>query len=229
MRLLIGLLLAARLYAADWKDTQLFYYFDGHIAGVAITTNVVHSVQHVASLFSSVQIGNSTGVLPSYCTTFTSPSSPCGSIQNCQWIADHVNVTFDAYQFITCRPVTNGITYVATNLYEGRPIVWWSDQRHTWLSGSMWFYNPISVETYADGSTAQYGTFAFYTATPPIEGDSGSPAFTIEGDFIGSIGQTMPGAGLGSFAIPSNARYRPATSVPKRASNFGAYFNHDTD
>lgn len=212
---------------ADWKDTQLFYLMAGHIPCVALTSNKLHGVTHVASLFSGVQIGHVDAVDPSYCTGFTPITDPCGSIANCSWSQAHANVKNDSYLFVTCRPVTNGITYIATNLVWGvTPVVWWSQARSQWLYATLDFWNPFEIVTYDDTSTALYGQFGF-TGTAPISGDSNGPCFTLTGEYIGSVGQTAPGHGYGSFSYPSDARTRPVTPPTPAVSVNAWAFIHD--
>lgn len=224
MRFLLSLLLTISA-SASWMDTQFFYLVNEETAPlVALTTTKLHGIWHASSPYTSVQIGNSSGFLTNYCNGFTDPESPCGSIQNCEWIYTSRNETNDAYLFLTCRPVTNGITYIATNYSAGTPVVWLSNARNEWINGNIQSVVSTHVATFEDNSRAWIGT-VIIEGTQVIAGDSESPVFLLNGDFVCAMAdEGEGGVSIGLFAYPEGAQYRPTFSA-----SVSALFNSDPD
>jgi hypothetical protein len=184
----------------DWKADQFFYLFNGSTPGVALNTNTIFCIDHAVTGTTSVQIGDQNGLLPSYCTTFINCPT---SIQNCQWLYNHVNVTNDRLLFITCRPLTNGITRIATNVTVGTPVTWFSNVTRAWIDGAITFITDESPVTFPDNSIATIGMFIF-DGPQAVSGDSGSPVFvSSSGDFVGSV-SALAGGGttVGKWAYP---------------------------
>ena len=209
---------------ADWKDTQFLYFWNGITAGVALTSTTIFGINHAVGPFTSVQIGDQTGPLPSYCTGFV--NCPL-SIQNCEWVYDHQNITNDRLLFVTCRPVTNGITYVATNVVVGTPVVWFSTITQGWITGGVvTFIIDEAPVTFPDGSTATLGTFLF-NGPQAVSGDSGSPVFlAASGDFLGSVTSlSIVGTTVGRWAYPSGSHTRPVPAARAGLSALFPYFS----
>ena len=117
-----------------------------------------------------------------------------------------------------CRPLTNGITYVATNVVVGTQITWFSTIRRQWLSGSVVDTITGGLEIFSDGMTAWTGIIGF-NGPQALSGDSGSPVFTTTGDFVCSVDFISGTNTYGVFAYPNNSRVRPAPS-PTLPSTF---------
>jgi len=221
--LLLLLCLCAR---ADWKADQRFYWFNNTTPGVAITPSVVHDINHAVGSVTSVQIGDQTGVLASYCTGFTDPSSPCGSVQNCTWPHTYNNVVNDALNFLTCRPMTVGITYIATNYTASTGIVWFSAVSRVWITGTITSMTPGFLYTLPDSSKAWYGTVTF-NGQQAVSGDSGSPVFNLAGDFIGSVAALDTGQTVAYYLYPAGATYRPIGGGGSIGPGFGSVYDDD--
>lgn len=196
--------------AADWKDVQPILWFNNVNPGIALTASVVHQIDHAVGSVTRIQIGDQTGILPSMCTGLVTAGS-CPQMQDCEWDRDHNNVFNDTIQFVTCRPLTCPITYIATNIFVGQPIVWFQTSTKTWLSSTLSFTFPFGdhVETFSGGETGWAGSCIM--AATPAGGDSGSPVFTTNGDFIGSVvGLAAPTGGVINYLYPNGSQYRPA-------------------
>jgi hypothetical protein len=214
--------------ASPWQTNQLFYLWTNNCAGIALTTNVIHGIDHAVGSLSDVQIGNYSGRLSGYCTASVNCPAP---IPNCTWVYDHLNVTNDRLLFITCRPITNGIAYIQTNMTAGDSLVWFSTVSQDWITATLAFDIPEGVVTFADGMTAYTG-IGIMQGQQGVSGDSGSPVFTANGDFCGSV-NAISGSDLTIFkyAYPGDSQYRPVSPGLniKGAAGLSGLFNSDPD
>lgn len=212
MRLFILLvfLLSSKCFAYQWQTNQIFYLFANSYFGVALTTNRIHSVDHIAGGYTSVQIGDQTGVLTNYCTGLV--SDQCGFSQACEWNRLYKAETNDIIHFVTCRPMTLGITTIATNIVENvTRVSWFSNARRIWISGTIINYFGEHTANLSDGSKAWNGLVIF-DGPQAISQDSGSPVFTENGDFVCSVTSiTNDGRTVGGFAYPEGSQYSART------------------
>lgn len=214
---------------ADWKTTQVFYWFNNTQPSVAVTASNIISIDHATGTVGAVQIGDYTGILPGLCTSFISDGVCGGSIQNCQWGHQYNNVTNDIYAFYTCRPVASGISYVYTNVIAGLDITWFSIADSTWYNGTITFDFTPQLVTFTDGSTAVYAPFIF-NGHQAVSGDSGSPIFTRTGDFIGCVSSAAGGGQTnGKYLFPSGVHTRPVNPNVPGTAGLSALFNSDPD
>lgn len=228
MKLILTLLLFVQSVTASlWQTNQYFYWFSGATPAVALTPDWLINIDHATGSVTSVQIGDQTGVLPAYCTTFVNCPT---SIQNCEWVRDHKNLYNDTYGFIACRPLTNGITYIQTNMIGGvTQVSWFSAVSRTWISGTVQSVVSEELRTFGDGSKAWFGVCIFQ-GQQAISGDSGSPVFTADGDYIGAV-KSISGVDLtlAYFLYPEAAQYRPASSTTVNLGVLSGLFNSDPD
>jgi len=224
-KLFLLIALCCKLQGATyaWQDTQVFYWFN-YAAGICVSSNVVCAASHAASVYTSCQIGNSTGVLTNLCTGF---NVDCMEL-NCDWKRDHINVLIDTMWQIPCRPYTNGITYIAnvTNLVAGTPVVWYSQVSHAWINAEVYAKCCHEDDTFADGMTGTYGLIDFIGQQPQY-GDSSSPIFTLAGDYIGGV-WSISGTNMfsASYMFPNNATLRPtAPSTSPLAEGLSSLLN----
>jgi len=228
-KLFLLLILCGKLNAASyaWQTNQVFYWFN-YASGIALSTNVVAAASHAASVYTSCQIGNSTGVLTNLCTGF---NVDCMEL-DCTWGRDHLNVLIDTMWHIPCRPVTNGITYIAnvTNLVVGTPVVWYSQVAHQWIEAQVYAKCCHGDDTFADGMTGTYGLIDFI-GQQPVGGDSSSPIFTLDGDYIGGVWSiSSTNLFAASYMFPNNATLRPVTPTPPSPQgSIGTILNSDPD
>lgn len=207
--LLIALCLCAR---ADWKSDLRILWFNNANPGIALTSTSVHQIDHAVGSVTRIQVGDQTGILTNLCTGIVTGGT-CGPMQNCEYDRDHKNLDGDTLLFVTCRPITTPTSYIATNLVPGQVLTYFSTVTKTWVATTITFTFPGSdhLVTFADTTTAWAGVFT--ASTTPTGGDSGSPVFTQDGDFCGSIVGTG-GGGTGAvcnFLYPSGSTYRPVT------------------
>ncbi len=216
---------------ADWRTNQVFYWFNNTQPAVAITSTNILNIQHATGSVTSVEIGDQTGILTNLCTGFISDGVCGGSIQNCTWGHQYNNVTNDAYLFVTCRPVTNGITYVVTNAVVGMGVSWFSTITRQWYNGQVTLTQAPFPYTFPDGMVANYGTVTF-NGPVSVSGDSGSPVFDQLGSLIGALAArdstSFPGTtnNVAYYLWPSGVQTRPPTSG---VAGLGAFFNSDPD
>lgn len=218
--------------SAQWnRDFQKFYWFNGSptngIAGVAISPVHIQNINHAVAGVGAVNIGNTNGPEASYCTAFLPPEHPCGSVQNCSWPITHADSN-DIEMLTTCRPMTIGIAYVITNVYTGQPIVWYSNISRQWISGNVIYDGPQSTNNNFGVGTTREGLFIFDGPVAQA-GDSGSPVFTLRGEFAGAMsGYSFPGGGItnmvAKYALPPDSRTYPTAPVDNSAS-FLNYFD----
>lgn len=221
------LLLLCFCAKADFRDSLYLYWFAGSVPGVALTSSNVVSVYHVTGAFTSVQIGDQSGVLPGLCTGFVSDGICGGSVQNCEWGHQYNNVTNDSFFFYTCRPVTLGITPIQTNVTVGSQVVWLDNADATWKSATITFAPTGTVYNFPDGETGFYQVMIF-TGSTPVSGSSGSPVFTPRGEYVGAVTATsFVTNGILHALYPSGSTYlRPASPG---AAGLSALFNSDPD
>jgi hypothetical protein len=214
----------------DWRTNQVFYWLTDH-PSVAITSTNILNIQHASGSITSAQIGDQTGVLSGLCTGFISDGVCGGSIQNCTWGHQYNNVTNDAYLFLTCRPVTNGITYVVTNATVGMGVSWFSIITRQWYTGQVTLTQSPFPYTFPDGMVANYGTVTF-DGPVSVAGDSGSPVFDQLGSLIGALAArdttSFPGTtnNVAYYLWPSGVKTRPLSSG---VNGLADLFNSDPD
>ena len=127
--------------------------------------------------------------------------------------------------FRGCLPGAN-----VTNLVVGTPVVWYSQVSHQWVDAEIYAHCCQGTNTFADGLTGTYGLFDFI-GQQPVSGDSSSPIFTLDGDFIGSV-WSIASTNLfaASYMFPNNATLRPVTPTPPSAQgSLGTILNSDPD
>lgn len=231
MKIILWLLLSLSAFA-DFRNSQILYWWPtGNpkgTPGVALTSTMVHGIDHAVGSLTGIQIGDTNGIDASYCTTFVNCPT---SIQNCTWAYDHQNIYNDTLLFVTCRPVTNGITYISTNLVNGDALIWYSSARTNWITATVDLVFGDHLETFADTTTAWVGIVLTTAGTVPISGDSGSPVFRTNGDFVGSVA-AIGGGGttIIYFAYPEGSTYRPAEGPSSvNVGVLSGLFNSDPD
>lgn len=213
---------------AGWKESQIFFWFNSTTPAVAVTSSNIVNIEHATGSVTGVQIGNPIGIDTNLCTGFVTDGVCGGSIADCQWGRNYKLETNDVYLFHTCRPVTSGIAYVNTNGIVSMPIVWYSAARLQWFTGFITHVEPIVLETFGSGEQALYGQY-WIDGTLAIAGDSGSPMFDTQGNFMGCVAATAGGPALPNFVyflFPLNVMARPPTGG---AAGLGALFNSDPD
>lgn len=222
---ILFLLLCWQTAFADWKADVKWYWFTGPTPAVAVTSSNIVNVFHATGSVSSVSIGDITGPLPGLCTGFVTDGVCGGSVANCTWTHHHNNEYNDAYLFYTCRPMTEGITYVATNLVVGRKVTWWSRVDEVWYDGTITFAFEEGLHSFPDGESAWYGLFVF-DGHQAVSGDSGSPCYTTNGDYAGTVSGQSGSQTRVKYLFPSGARHRPP---PDAAAGLAGLFNGDPD
>jgi hypothetical protein len=195
---------------------------------MAITATNILGCEHASGSVSGVQIGNSLGIDTNLCTAFVSDGVCGGSVQNCTWGHQYNNSTNDTFLFLTCRPVTNGITYIVTNPPVGLAVVWYSIARLQWFTGTVTFHDSPTDYTFPDGMHAVGGLITF-NGTIAIGGDSGSPVFNTVGDLVGVVTGTAGPDTAANYLWPDAARTRPTTNGNSGVAGLGALFNSDPD
>jgi len=216
--------------SADWKSSQVIYFYSATHPAVMLTTNTVSGIQHASGSVSAIQIGDQNGINTNLCTAFISDGVCGGSIPNCEWGHITNNLVVDVYLFSTCRPLTNGLTQVVTNLAVGSPVVIYALLSKTWHNATLTSNNEAIgfVTTFDDGSTGFFYTSTVTNPGLPTSGQSGSLVFTQNGVFIGHLS----GLDGGDFALmslyPNGVTYG-STSSSSGAAGLSALFNSDPD
>lgn len=213
----------------SWQDDQILYWANNTNPMVAITSTCIHGIDHATGTVTGVQIGDQTGILPGLCTGLITAGT-CAESQNCIWGRDHKNVYnnvpgTDRLLFVACRPVTLGIAFVASGVAAGTPVTWFSTARSVWLTGVVTVVVNGAPVTFADGITAAIGYLEF-SGTQAISGDSGSPVFTSDGDFVASVGGISGADTVAVWAYPSGSQTR--TGAPTDVFT-GSPYDFDED
>jgi len=224
--------LTAQSVLADWKSDLVVYWMTGH-PSIAITSSNIFGIEHAAGSFTGVSIGDQTGPLSGLCTGFVTDGVCGGSVQNCTWTRRYRNSTNDAFLYRTCRPLSSGISYVATNTVPGTPVQWLSIVDRVWYTGTVFGDCCGFPYTFPDGMVAYYGVL-YFDGHMPVAGDSDSPLFArnqdgVHWDFAGAVAGTDSGHVVAYFLWPEGVQYRP--SSPAVISNVGLsqLFNSDPD
>lgn len=230
IRLILSLWIFTCAVLADWRTSQVFYWFNNTQPAVALTSSNIVSVDHATGSVTGVQVGDYTGILSGLCTGLVANGTCGGTILDCQWSRLAKNEFNDTYFFKTCRPIVSGITPIATNIAIGLAVTWFSINDHVWYNGNLTFYGTGSLHTFPDGETGWYGIYIF-DGHQASGGDSSSPIFTVNGDYMGCVTSIGGGQTIGAHLFPSGSTYRsviiPANTVG--ATGFSALFNSDPD
>lgn len=230
MRFLVLLFLCLSARAASWQSSIPFYWYNDTHPGVALSSSNISGIFHASGSVSAVQVGDQNGINAGLCTGFISDGVCGGSVQNCQWGLRYRNVTNDSFLFFTCRAINTQPSYVATNVAVGAPVTWFSLADRTWYNGVVTINDePTSgfLYTFPDGETGWFYTMTFTAGGGPTGGNSGSPVFTVNGDYIGSAAY-VDGGNLVALALyPSGAQHRPPSSPA--TAGLASLFNSDPD